>query len=427
MGSYTDLSISGYPLFETKSSVIPEIMTIYRESDKCVFTRNISERNELSDDNVVDEQETAIIYSCETSKVIDRLNVMGFTIRRAREEFELIRTSEIEKYASWAEEENDTDWFTKEWEFLQSLTFDDYREGLKTVFKENIRGWSLEKEQREQLDPIVNYILGENEEYYFGFLCTDIRSLLRVACEIVEPQSKVVQDITELVHAGYYSEDETVCDNATKALTAGHPENSSRIILTEGSTDAAILSKALEILFPHLSSYYSFLDFGNSRHQGGAGNLVTTIKAFAAVGITNRIIAVFDNDTAAFDARRSLDQIKLPANIAVLNYPDLEILRSYPTLGPGGSSMLDVNGLAASIELYLGRDVLIDGDMLAPVQWKGFIEPVGRYQGEVMNKNRLHTAFQQKFELCKSDPSAIVSTDWSGLKSILETIFSAFE
>lgn len=420
MGSYTDLSISGYTFLETKSSVIPEVMTIFRESDKCVFTQNVPDSED-------DEQETAIIYSCETSKVIDRLNVMGFSIRRARKDFESMRQSELEKYASWAEEESEADWFSREWELLKTLTFEDYMQGLNTVLTRKLSVWPLENEQREQLDPIVNYILGGSEEYYFGFLCTDIRSFLRIACELVEPQSRVVQDITELVSAGYYSEEEAVCSSAILALTAGHPENSSRIILTEGSTDAAILSKTLDLLYPHLSGYYSFLDFGGSRPQGGAGSLVTTIKAFAAAGITNRLIAVFDNDTAAFDARRSLDQIRLPANIAVLNYPDLELLRSYPTLGPGGASVLDVNGLAASIELYLGEDVLSDGGTFAPVQWKGYIESVGKYQGEVMHKSRLHTAFQQKLERCKSDRNAMDSADWSGLRSILQGIFTVFE
>lgn len=30
--------------------------------------------------------------------------------------------------------------------------------------------------------------------------------------------------------------------------------------------------------------------------------LVKTLKSFAAAGISNRIVAIFDNDTAAYDA-----------------------------------------------------------------------------------------------------------------------------
>lgn len=47
MGSITDLSVDGYPLLQTKSAVIPEVMTIFRETDRRLFVRNLSERNEL--------------------------------------------------------------------------------------------------------------------------------------------------------------------------------------------------------------------------------------------------------------------------------------------------------------------------------------------------------------------------------------------
>jgi hypothetical protein len=47
MGSYTDLSVDGYPLLQTKSEVVPEAMTIFRETDRRVFTRASVERNEL--------------------------------------------------------------------------------------------------------------------------------------------------------------------------------------------------------------------------------------------------------------------------------------------------------------------------------------------------------------------------------------------
>ena len=48
-----------------------------------------------------EETETAIEYACETGKAIDRLNVMGFTMRRVREEFEIGRQKEFERYMSY--------------------------------------------------------------------------------------------------------------------------------------------------------------------------------------------------------------------------------------------------------------------------------------------------------------------------------------
>jgi hypothetical protein len=431
MGSYTDLMVAGYPLISSKSEVVPEAMTVFRETDRRVFTRRVCERNVLvwgePDDLNDDETETAFEYSCETRQVIDRLNVMGFTLRRVQSEFEDGLRSELEKLESWAGDGN-SEWFHDEWDFLKTLTFDKYASSFSKVISQRLRPVPFDDHKKEGLDPTIKYILGDNDEYLFGFLGVDVRLLLRLTCEVVSADSRVVQDITELVSGGYYGEEEPVCDNAIRALTAGHPENSPRIILTEGSTDRTILQDALAILYPHLAPYYSFLEFEASRSQGGAGHLVSLVKAFAAAGITNRIVALFDNDTSAREATRLLEKVSLPANILFRHYPELEMLREYPTIGPNGLATLEVNGLAGSIELYLGEDVLrADGSTLTPVQWKGYSETLKQYQGEVMRKTALQTAFQEKAARCRRDSRALKAADWSGLSAILREVFRAFD
>jgi hypothetical protein len=428
MGSYTDLTVDGYPILESKSYVVHHMMTLFQESDKRVEVKKISQRNPLIWGEVApdedDEEEVEITYRCEVWKVADRLDVMGFTIRRAREEFEAARTSELEKYTAWAEE-SESDWCRDEVEYFSGLTFDRYSEALRTVLGTRIR-FRSDEASIPDLDPIVKRIVGDTEEWNLGFLCSDLRSLVRLICELVPRDSEVVQDISEVVRAGYYEKDEAVCENSFRALTAGHPENSSRIILTEGSTDVEILRESLALLYPHLSGYYTFLDFASSRSRGGAGSLVATIKAFAAAGVSNRIVALFDNDTAAFDARRSLDLVRLPKNIAVCGCPDLIALESYPTLGPGGLVWLNVNGLAASIELYMGSDLIGSGEDF-PVQWKGYVESLGKYQGEVMHKSRLQELFREKIARCRLSCDEIDLRDWSGLRSIFKVIFQAFD
>ena len=208
---------------------------------------------------------------CETLKVIDRLDVMGFTLRRAREDFEELRKSKIEEFESWVDDGEELSWFEDEWNFLKRLTFDDYAAALREVMTYRLRPFPLANPKSEGLSPTIKYILAENDERLLGFFCSDIRSLLRLACELVAPETYVVQDMTELIAGGYYGESEPVCANLTHSLTAGHPENSRRIILTEGSTDSRLLRDALDLLYPHLSAYYSFMDFDSSRSQGGAG------------------------------------------------------------------------------------------------------------------------------------------------------------
>ena len=63
MGSFTDLSVGGYPLLQTKSEAVPEVMTVFQEADRRVFT----ERNERvsgdADSEDDGETEVGIVYS----------------------------------------------------------------------------------------------------------------------------------------------------------------------------------------------------------------------------------------------------------------------------------------------------------------------------------------------------------------------------
>jgi hypothetical protein len=67
--------------------------------------------------------------------------------------------------------------------------------------------------------------------------------------------------------------------------------------------------------------------------------------------------------------------------------PPLDSLTAYPTIGPSGRADMDINGLAASVELYLGEDVLTDGEGLCQVQWTGYDTALRQYQGQVLDKS----------------------------------------
>ncbi|MDO9315598.1 MAG: HEPN/Toprim-associated domain-containing protein [Burkholderiaceae bacterium] len=432
MGTYTDFTVAGFTVVSSKSAVVPELMTVFRESDRKQYRRHLESGATLAGEELdaahTDDIEDVVEYSCQVAKAIDRLNIMGFTLGRAKRDFDIGRSYEIEKYESWMEDDPSHETWTDELQFLRSLSFDQYLEALRTVVIEKIYSYSVDGKKRDFISPVQKYIVEGSDEYLFGFFAEDVRCLVRAVCEVAARDQLVSQDVSELVSGGYYGPDTEVCNEAIQALVAGHPENSKQIILTEGSTDASILRRALNLLYPHLSDYYSFLDFESTRSPGGAGHLVSLIKAFSATGITNKVIALFDNDTAAADARRSLAAVSLPRNISIRAYPNLAVLRNYPTLGPSGNTELDVNGLAASIELYLGRDVLTqDEGGLTPVQWKGYNETLGQYQGEVMRKAQLHHAFDRKADAALANSALLAAGDWSGLSAIAQAIFTAFD
>lgn len=64
MGSYAELSIGEYPLISTKSYALPEALTIFRETDKRVFDRMLSERNPLVWGTRIQKMTSAKPWSC---------------------------------------------------------------------------------------------------------------------------------------------------------------------------------------------------------------------------------------------------------------------------------------------------------------------------------------------------------------------------
>lgn len=167
------------------------------------------------------------------------------------------------------------------------------------------------------------------------------------------------------------------------------------IILTEGITDIETLKKALHVIYPKLESNVRFLDT-SFRPETNAAAIVKMIKSFAAAGINNRILAILDNDAAASEAMTNLPR-NLPNNIKVIQYPELDLMTSYPTIGPQGEINMNINGLAGSIEMYMGKDILTGNDgNLELVQWGGYMNRVKKYQGSLINKDAVGSRFKGK-------------------------------
>ena len=180
-------------------------------------------------------------------------------------------------------------------------------------------------------------------------------------------------------------------------------------------------------MYPHLADYFHFFDFTGGNVPGGVGQLANLVRAFAAADVRHRILALFDNDTAAKAALSTLDLGRLPSNIAVQHYPNLPLARNYPTIGPAGEALMDVNGLAGSIEIYLGEDVLrkTNGN-LSPVQWTGYDRKVHTYQGEIQDKKKVLDRFWDKLSSCESLPSQSSNHDWDGIRAIIDVMRGAF-
>lgn len=429
MGSYAHLEVAGFPFFSMKSLVDDTLMTLFDEGDKKVIRRRVCERNRKAwgvDDSDV-EEETGYYYCLDAEPAARRLDIKGFTMSRAKNAFE-VGLQELRKRVEEGGVIPDLYWLPEDrvGDFLTKYSLTKWSAAIRELVKPSFVV-PTGRQDLERLDPELRMVCEtDSEDFFYGFPYCDPRLFTRAVLEVTGSTLSVILDFSDLVHNGYLSPDEPLAASAKKSISLEFAATARIVVLTEGTTDAAFLKQALKSLYPHLESLYSFIDFAQSNMEGGAANLVRIVKAFVGAGIVNNLVAVFDNDTAASGALRSLQAMSMPENIAIVRYPPVPYAMCYPTIGPQGNVLMDVNGLAGSIELYFGLDVLrqTDGE-LTPVQWKGFDQSLRQYQGELINKCALQEAFQRKLDM-HSSFAPIALADWSGMRLVLEAIFTAF-
>jgi hypothetical protein len=119
---------------------------------------------------------------------------------------------------------------------------------------------------------------------------------------------------------------------------------------------------------PPATAQLFVFDFDTLAVPGGVTSVLNTLKALISVGIANRVVALLDNDTAAHAAVQAAKLGKLPQNVRIGFLPRLSSAENYLTLGPTGMTAMDINGLACSIELFFGADVLTkESGQLVPI------------------------------------------------------------
>lgn len=405
MGIYTTCWLDGLCLLQTRDDLEGYISGLFEEQDKRVAGRDDlssvpPQLVETWSGELASDLDTLVFYVSPVHIVRDRLELMGYTMETSRLAFNVAKEAEA-RIAERFSAENP--WYLAEREREQSWTFDEWLALWRGHLKLEVVPFSI--------DGLA------------GWPGIDPLPALRILVEEAAAHAQLVYDATDLVFQETCSADDDVLTwNVVREGNEGGTDGT--IVLTEGKSDAWILEGGLRLLYPHLSSAFSFMDFSAFRAEGGAPALVRLVRSFAAAGVANRVIALFDNDAAARDALRVLDSTELPKRFVVQTLPNTELLRSYPTIGPTGPEIMDVNGLAGGIELYLGRDVLeVDGG-LSPVQWRGYLATLNCYQGEVLRKTDIKEAFRQKLRAASvAQPGHM---EWTELGVVLRQLLSAF-
>lgn len=396
MGSISHLYIDSFPIFYASKGYYEDIVNlIFLESDFKKFERHFKDRNKVvwgdSYENEDGLEEIRAFYS--TAQICkERLELFGASYDKAKLDFEnAFQELKVEDIYD----------FTK----LKSISYETY---LKEI-KKNLGSGKMKIDLNYYKD-FSDYLL----EYDFIIENQKLELALWSIFYVLEPEAVIEYDLTDIIEAGWTSDCPSDLINTEKI-----------IVLTEGKTDTEFLKSCLKIFFPYLEGFYHFMDFENSKYEASASRLVHSIKSFVGSGIKNKIVGIFDNDSAALKEIKNLNKVKLPDNIRILQYPVIEFAKDYPTIGPSGIQKMNINGFAGSIEMYLGRDCLIENDNFIPIQWTGYIESIQKYQGVILNKEMLQKKFRKKVK--EFDKNDYNKEDWKELISIIELMNNAWK
>lgn len=425
MGSYGECWLGSLSVGSTKGYFDNGIMQLFRSSDKRSARCRVADlpsplRNSRLYREDDDEKINVVYYSAPATLIRDRLELKGYTLETAKRAFVKRMKAEAKHYVTPTE--GLEDYYSKRFELLRTLKVDDWLAKLREIKESSLSPQTSAGDSQNQ-SALKSYML---ETDWYGFCGIDLFVPLRLALEICSAADDFVYDLSDLVSGGYFSTKEDFVALAGESAAGEFSSGSKIIILTEGRSDGWIMRESLNLLFPHLADYFTFMDFEAARVEGGAPQLAKIIRAFAGAGIVNKIIGLFDNDTAGNEACRSLKSIKLPGNFSVLTLPELKTLRKYPTVGPSGRRRMNVNGTAASIELYLGADVLREKGRLSPVQWSGYNHSTREYQGEVLGKDSIQKRFKEKLLRERGSTNLTQDADWRDLCAIFMSVFGAF-
>lgn len=392
-----------------KADVPDTFIFLFQESDRRVTS--------LSDCDDEDER-VEIRYSATREIVLRRLDFGGYTAERAQEHFEAWLDEERRSYGPISGIDPST--YAEFYAELKNFDYDEWKKRVKPVL---FARFDKPQSRDAYIDEIDRRMRDIDQEWlFFGSDLIALRALLEALPDVRE----ISLDITDLVDAGWIDIDDPICRSRRESDAQPRSILQPTVIIAEGSTDILILKRSLDRLYPHLSDYISFFDYEGAKPDGGASYVVKFLRAFAAARIATSILAVFDNDAAGLEACTTAEGLYLPNNINVTMLPDIEIARSYPTLGPQGMHEIDVNGTAVSIELFLGRHNITGSDgLLTPIVWGSYNNKVQLYQGSIKDKHIPLDRFLRETEI--HDPTIDYHSQYPELVILWEHIFAMLQ
>jgi hypothetical protein len=330
-------------------------------------------------------------------QVLPRLELLGYTVESARREYEQLQAlnggrvdisfDEVASALRLAGVTSVSRYYSGEYDFGELFSEEIYdRIGLDEIS----RG---KKPWRDDLGEVMENF---HSWYVLRLLAESPRNL----------DLHVTWYISDVLDGGWIDRSDVVHEL---------PASQRFLIVTEGSSDAKIIRKALHLLRPEIEDFFYFVDMEEGYPFTGTGNLHRFCQGLVSIGILNQVLVVYDNDTEGTSKCMATRSLSLPSNMRVVQLPELLDFTRFPTIGPNGPATEDINGRAASIECYL--DLTHGDDGRRVVRWTSYNSDLDRYQGEVIDKNYWVRSF---LSLRLADPTY----DFTRLTAVLKHLVS---
>lgn len=346
MGTYSDFRIGNFQLESSGNFHTTRHHSIFRQSDRAIVEREYAgEKSEVE------------VFQAPLGSLVTRLELLGSTLDAIKTRFEnpfvtydephdipfsttlkLVRNADVGAIRDW-----DTD---RDGDAVLPSKYHPKLTGLESQNLMLVPGWDLSS----LLDRLDTY------------------DTLRILAERPENLDlMVVWDFMDVVHSGYFKREE---------FTVG--SDGQFLLVTEGTSDTDIIRHAFNILRPEIADFFRYVDMEKNYPFGGHGNLVNFMKGLHSIGKSSGVLAIFDNDTAGIGSLKELSRIP---EVKAVKLPDIKEFKKFPTIGPNGEHLADINGRAAAIECYL------DLPPGCRIRWNNYDPRMGDYHGAIDQKN----------------------------------------
>ncbi|MBO2600097.1 HEPN/Toprim-associated domain-containing protein [Shewanella algae] len=397
MGTSIELCLGHISLSYSKNHMGIDYGFLFQDGDlKRKNSKSINyEYYEKNPDKKYELDQAEEVFSRTLSRVLPRLNLLGFTLEAARAEYQAV-VAEAEEISR----EIDLDGSRQNF-----LTFEEFcnlacRHPLRELKNDYIEYDTPDRDKvskgrfaadNDLFARIPGY---ENSDLYWSetsYLSASVcilsaESMLQVFAQHEEnAEIEVSWDFGLIVDAGWVHRD---------AFLAGARQRQKILIATEGTSDARIIRRALDVLRPDVADFFNFVDVDERHPFWGTGNLVKFAEGLLRIEVLNQVLFVFDNDAEGVDAFRKLEKLSPPANMRAMLLPDLKEFREFKTLGPEGVNISDINGRAAAIECYL--DLRLDRYPPAQITWSNLKKDIDVWHGVLDFKESYSKHFYQQ-------------------------------